>query len=141
MREGLINRGDSASAQRTIREEDITQMARISMDYNPLHLDSEYAETTRFGKRIAHGLFTVSMISALLAMKLPGKGTVILEESFRFLKHVYIDDTITAQITVDDIVYEKSRVILSFACHNQNKECVMVGGVTVVVPGEKIQRI
>lgn len=125
--------GDTATMKRTIKEADVLNMAEISGDYNPIHTDEEYAKSTRFGKRIAHGLFVISMVSALLGNELPGLGTVIATESMKFLRPVYFNDTITASVTVENIFFEKNRVSLSFRCVNQDDLPVMNGSVDVIV--------
>lgn len=125
--------GAVATMQRKILESDIVQMADLSGDHNPIHLDEEYAKTTRFGKRIAHGLFCTAMISALLGNELPGLGTVIMSETMRFLAPVYIGDTILAQVKVESINPEKRRAELSFECRNQDDRQLMTGTVKVMV--------
>lgn len=133
MREFNFKKGDSASLERFISEDDIMHMAELSHDHNPIHVDPQYAEKTRFGRRIAHGLFCGSMISALLGNDLPGLGTIILWENMRFLLPVYIGDTIFAQVCIEDIVPEKRRIRLSFFCRNQENQIVMSGDTEVMV--------
>jgi len=128
-----IKVGDIAQIQRKVNEADIVEMARISGDFNPVHMEDEYAKKTRFKKRIAHGLFGISMISALLGNELPGLGTIILSEQVRFLKPIYIGDTITAQVEVKSIVENKRKIILTFLCENQDKVKIMTGSTEVIV--------
>ena len=122
-----IRKGDIASLQRTISEYDILRMAEISGDYNPIHLDDEYAKTTSFKKVIAHGLFCAAMISALLGNELPGLGTILVSENIQYLRPVFVGDTITASVLVDDIDYETRKITLSFLCENQKKYPVVKG--------------
>lgn len=129
-----IRVGATASLQRIVLEIDVVNMAEISGDYNSAYLDEDYAKTTRFGKRISHGLFCLSMISALLGNTLPGRGTIIVTETVRFLRPVYLGDTITAEVTVEAIEPLKDKVKLSFECRNQNGIAVMSGETLVVVP-------
>lgn len=119
--------------QKTVCEADILQFAELSGDYNPVHLDEAYAKATRFGGRIAHGLFCSAMISALLGMELPGLGTIILSENMRFRYPVYINDTVIAQVQVAAIDPEKNRATISFVCKNQFGKILMDGNAEVTV--------
>lgn len=125
--------GDTASMIRVIRSDDVLNMAQISGDFNPIHIDDEYAAKTRFGRRIAHGLFCVGMVSALLGTKLPGLGTVLVSEEFKYLSPVYLDDEITASVTVEKIDSVKNKVELSFLCVNQERKPVVSGSAKVIV--------
>jgi 3-hydroxybutyryl-CoA dehydratase len=95
--------GDSASLTKTITDADIRAFAELSGDRNPIHLDDEYAATTRFGRRIAHGMLTASLISTVLGTELPGIGTVYLSQNSQFVAPVYPGDTVTARVTVRKI--------------------------------------
>lgn len=125
--------GDTTSMTRVIRSDDVLDMAQISGDFNPIHIDDEYAAKTRFGRRIAHGLFCVGMISALLGTKLPGLGTVLVSEEIKYSSPVYLDDEITASVTVENIDPDKNRVGLSFLCKNQKDKPVVSGSAKVIV--------
>ena len=92
--------GEKAAFSRTITEADIIAYAGFSGDFNPLHVDEEYARTTRFGSRIAHGLLTAGLISNVLGMKLPGPGAIYLSQTLKFTAPVRIGDTITATAEV-----------------------------------------
>lgn len=131
-----IRIGDTASLQRKVTEAEVVQMAEISGDYNPIHLDKEYARTSQFGARIAHGLFCQAMISKLLGNDLPGSGTIIITEEVKFLRPVYLDDTITAQVSVKSIDPETGKAILSVMCRNQKDKPVLTGSILVLVPQE-----
>lgn len=133
MREFNFRKGESARLERFVSEADVIKMAELSCDYNPLHVDSEYAKNTRFGRRIAHGLFCASMVSAILGNDLPGLGTIILWENMRFQLPVYIGDTILAQVCIEEVRPEKRRVRLSFFCRNQDGQVVMSGDTEVMV--------
>lgn len=128
-----LKAGDSAQMCRTVYEEDLDQFARISQDYNPVHLSEEYARNTRFGGRIAHGLFCSAMVSALLGMKMPGLGTIILSESMRFLYPAYIGDTVTARVWVDSVHPEKGRATMAFCCKNQSDRILMEGSAEITI--------
>jgi 3-hydroxybutyryl-CoA dehydratase len=125
--------GDKASLTRRVTEADITMFAEVSGDHNPLHLDDSFAATTRFGKRIAHGMLGASLISAVLGNQLPGAGSIYLSQTIKFLGPVYIDDTITARVTVKNIRDDKPIVTLETVCQNQNGEILISGEALVLV--------
>lgn len=128
--------GQTASFSRTITETDLVIYAGLSGDYNPIHVDSEYAKQTRFQKRIAHGLLTTSLISRLLGMHLPGVGSVYLEQSLKFLRPVFIGDTITTNGEIIEIIKDKRIIKLKTICLNQNNVVVLEGVATMLVPKE-----
>ena len=126
--------GQSAELQKTVMEDDITAFAKVSGDYNPVHLDEEAAKKTMFGGRIAHGMLGASVISAAIAMKLPGPGSIYLAQSLRFTKPVRIGDTVTARVEVLEVIAPRKRVRLGTSCRNQNGELVIDGEATVMIP-------
>ena len=129
--------GDSASTTSVITDERIRQFAEVSGDYNPVHLDEEAAKGSIFGKRISHGMLVASLFSAVLANELPGSGCIYLGQDLRFMKPVFIDDTITATVTVKELIVEKNRVILDTIATNQNGDVVISGTATIMpVKGE-----
>ena len=132
--------GTSESLAKTITDADIVLFAGISCDTNPVHVDDEYAAGTRFGGRIAHGMLSASLISAAIANKLPGPGTIYLGQSLRFLAPVRPGDTVTATVTVKEINSEKRRATLSTVCTVEGV-AVIEGEAQVLVPaassGEK----
>lgn len=134
MRIGELAVGQSAEMTKTVMEDDITAFAKVSGDYNPVHLDEEAARKTMFGGRIAHGMLGASVISAAIAMKLPGPGSIYLGQTLRFTKPVRIGDTVTARIEVVEVIAPKKRVRLATTCRNQNGEVVIDGEATVMVP-------
>lgn len=105
----------------------VQQIAITSGDYNPIHLDEQYAEKSVFKRRIAHGLFCLNGISNIIGNKFPGPGTIILEQSFKYKKAVYIDDEIEIFIKVIDKEDDKDRYVLEITCVNQNSENVLEG--------------
>ncbi len=127
--------GDSATRTTVITAEAVESFAYITGDSNPIHLDDTYAAGTRFGRRIAHGMFTASLISAVLANDLPGPGTIYLGQDIKFKAPVFIGDIITA--TVELIAYREDKRIATFrtACTNQDG-IVMVEGEAVVLAPE-----
>ena len=126
--------GDSAEITKTIEQEDIDAFARVTGDHNPVHVDEEFAKTTRFGKRIVHGMLTASLISAVLANKLPGEGSVYLGQTLQFVVPVFAGDEITARVTVKVIREDKPIVKLETVCVNQRDEVVIRGEATVLLP-------
>ena len=124
--------GDSGTFSKTVTEADVFAFASASGDFNPLHIDEEYARKSVFGHRVAHGILTAAIISAVLGSEIPGLGTVFVELHIKFLKPVYFGDTVTAHATVTEIINPK-RVRLMVACTNQHGEDVALGN-TVVIP-------
>lgn len=119
--------GMTACTAKTVTEADIILFAGISTDVNPAHLDEEYAKGTMFGGRIAHGMLSAGFISAVLANKLPGPGTIYLSQTLKFKAPVRPGDTVTATVTVKEVNVAKNRVVLDTVC--------TVGG-KVVIEGE-----
>ena len=108
--------GMSASVAKTVTEADIILFAGVSTDVNPMHLNEEWAKTTQFGGRIAHGMLSAGFISAALANKLPGPGTVYMSQSLKFKAPVHIGDTVTATVTVREVMVEKRRCVIDTVC-------------------------
>jgi 3-hydroxybutyryl-CoA dehydratase len=99
--------GDTASIMKTISEADISRFAEITGDFNPLHMNDEYAKKSMFGKRVAHGILSAGLISAVLGMKLPGPGALYLDQTLTFKKPVFIGDTLTAKGTIKDKIVKQ----------------------------------
>jgi len=125
--------GDTATLTKTITDEDIRAFAALTGDHNPIHLDDEYAATTRFGRRIAHGMLSAALISAVLANELPGRGSVYLSQSLRFVAPVYPGDTVTARVTITKLRADKPIVTLETVCTNQRDEQLLKGEAVVLV--------
>ena len=125
--------GQSAEFTKTVTESDVVMYAGITGDFNPMHVNEEYARQTQFGGRIAHGMLTAGFISAVLGMKLPGEGSIYLNQTLRFTKPVRIGDTVTARIEVIELFPEKKRVRLATTCRNQNDEKVLDGEALVLM--------
>jgi 3-hydroxybutyryl-CoA dehydratase len=122
-----IRIGDCASFSKTISEFDVYAFAGITGDFNPVHVNRIAAEDSPFGARVAHGMLTAGLISTVLSAELPGPGTIYLSQSLRFLKPVFIGDTITARVEVMELVAEKNRVRLRTSCSNERGEVVAEG--------------
>lgn len=128
-----ITMGDTAEFAKTVSEGDIYQYAGISGDFNPIHVNADYAGKTFFKTRIAHGMLSAGFISNVLGNQLPGPGAVYIRQELNFLAPVRIGDTITARITVIGINAEKNRVTLKTECVNQ-EGTVVIGGQAVLSP-------
>ena len=115
--------GMSHEDKHVVTEQDVIDFARISGDHNPLHMDEEYAKTTIFGERIAHGALTASYVSAILGNDLPGPGAIFTDLNLRFKRPVKIGDTVVARAEVSEMIPRGNRVTLSVKC--------MVDGKTV----------
>ncbi|MGD6903185.1 MaoC family dehydratase [Bacillus infantis] len=126
--------GQEASCSKTITETDVVLFAGLSGDFNPVHIDGEYAKKTRFKQRIAHGLLTSSLLSQLLGVHLPGKGSIYVEQNIRFMAPVFIGDTITAKGTVQGVDQEKRILTLLTECFNQDGTKVLTGTAKMMVP-------
>jgi len=126
--------GQTASISKTLSENDIYLFAGITGDFNPAHINAEYAKNTTFRKRIAHGILSSGLISAVIGMQLPGPGTIYLGQNLKFLAPVYIGDTVTATVQVNSIDEDKHRAILETKCINQDGITVITGEATVMLP-------
>jgi 3-hydroxybutyryl-CoA dehydratase len=126
--------GQSASFTKTMTEADAILFSGISGDLNPVHINQSYAEQSMFKNRIVHGALISSLFSTVLGMYLPGNGTIYLEQDSRFTKPVYLNDTITATVTVEEIILEKNRVKLTTEATNQKGETVVKGYAIVLAP-------
>lgn len=128
-----IKVGDSFSKERLITDELIRAFAEVSGDYNPIHLDEEFAKTTRFGKRIAHGMLSGAFISAVLGYEFVEKKIVYLSQSMKFTAPVYIGDTVTTTTTIANIREDKGIVTMETICTKQDGEVVVKGEAVVMV--------
>ena len=127
--------GDTAEITRTIEQADVQAFADLTGDHNPIHVDESFAKTTRFGRRIAHGMLTASLISSVLASKLPGEGSVYLGQTLHFVAPVFPGDEITARVTVREIREDKPVLKLETLCLNQRGDVVIRGEATVYIRG------
>ena len=136
MRLDELTPGTAAEMAKTVTEADVILFAGVTGDFNPAHVDDEYARRSRFGGRIAHGMLSAGLVSAVLAMKLPGPGTIYLSQSMRFTRPVMIGDTVTARAEVVEVIAAKRRVRLATTCRNQRGETVLDGEALVMVPDD-----
>ena len=130
--------GMSATFAKTITEADIVLFAAASGDNNAMHINEEFAQTTQFKGRITHGMLTASVISAAIAGRLPGPGTVYLGQNLRFRAPVRPGDTVHATVTVRDVLADKGRVTLDTVCTVGGK--VVIDGDAIVMPTSRTRR-
>jgi 3-hydroxybutyryl-CoA dehydratase len=130
--------GQQERFAKTVTDADITLYSGVSGDTNPVHLDEEYASTTIFKTRIAHGMLTASFISAVLGARMPGPGAIYLAQNLRFKAPVRPGDTVTAVCEIKSIDLEKRRVTLSTQCLVKGK--IVVDGEATVMPPSRSQK-
>ena len=131
-----IKIGESFSTTKQITDSVVRAFADLSGDYNPIHLDDNFAAKTRFGRRIAHGMISGALISAVLGNEFKERKIVYLSQSLKFIAPVFLDDFVTAAATVTKIREDKPIVTLETVCRNQNGETVVAGeAVVMILPG------
>ena len=131
-----IEMGMTRYIRKIITDRDIELFAEISTDHNPVHLDDDYARDTIFEGRIAHGMLTAGLISAVIGEQLPGHGTIYMSQNLKFLAPVRPGDLVYAEVKVVDMVIDKRRVKLDCRCE-VNGENVLVGEAIVLAPSRK----
>lgn len=133
-----LRAGDVAEIVHRVDAAAVAEFVEAVGDYNPIHSDPEYAAGTPFKEPIAPGVFTAGLISAVIGTRLPGPGAIYLSQSLKFVKPVLLGDTITARVTVTEVVPERNRIRLSTACRNQRDEDVLTGEAWVMPSRESI---
>ena len=128
-----IKIGDSFSNVRTVTDDLVRRFAELSGDYNPIHLDEEFAKTTRFGRRIAHGMLSGAFISAVLGFELSERKLVYLSQTLQFKSPVYIGDTVTTTATVKHIREDKPVITLDTVSTNQDGKILITGEAAVMI--------
>lgn len=131
-----IEIGMTRGLAKTVTDADIEGFARVSTDHNPVHLDEDYARDTMFSGRIAHGMLTASLISAVIGEQLPGHGAVYLGQTLKFLAPVRPGDRVEAAVTVTEIDHSRRRVSLDCAC-KVGETTVLKGEALVLAPSRK----
>lgn len=126
--------GQEASMSRIVSEADIVAYAALSGDYNPVHLDADYAAKTIFKERIAHGILSAGYISAIFGMKLPGPGAIYVSQSLNFRGPVKIDDRVESLVRLVELIPEKKRARFECLCSVAGKP-VLTGEAVLMVPG------
>ncbi len=125
--------GDSVQLTRTFGDAEIEKFAELTGDRNPLHMDEAFAAHTRFKRRIAQGILSASLISTCIGMHLPGAGAIYLDQTLRFIKPVYVGDTVTLTATVSHIRQDKPILTLSTIWTNQLSQRVIEGEAHVLL--------
>ena len=125
--------GEKASMTKEITTRDITSMAEITGDFNPIHVDEEFARKSRFQGRIAHGVLSAGLISAVLGMHLPGPGAIFLRQTLKYLNPVRVGDTLTAQVEVSKWRPDKKIITLETLCLNQDGDIVLEGEAVLLI--------
>lgn len=133
-----IKIGDFRSFSKTLTEADLILFATVSGDVNPVHLDNEFAEKSIFKERIAHGMWSASLISATLATVIPGPGTIYLNQSLSFRRPVKINETLTVTLTAKSKNPEKQTIIFDCLVKNQDDKTVVSGDAEVIAPRDKV---
>ena len=133
-----ITVGQTARYSKTLTERDVILFAACSGDVNPVHLDKTYAATTPFGEPIGHGMWTGALVSAAIATRLPGPGSVYRNQSLNFKHPVKIGDTVTVTLTVTEIKERLKLITLDCAAHNQDGRLIAKGIAEVIAPAEKL---
>jgi len=124
--------GEKASLKKQITESDVLRFAEVTGDKNPIHIDAEYARQTRFKERIAHGMLTASLISAVIGTRLPGPGNIYVSQSLEFKAPVTFGDVIEAEVEIIEKIPERNRVRLRTVCRNQDGTVVLEGEAVVL---------
>jgi 3-hydroxybutyryl-CoA dehydratase len=125
--------GETAKLIKTVTQSDIEQFAELVGDRNPVHVNPDFAKKTRFGRPIAHGMWGLSLVSAVLGTKLPGPGTIYLSQTVQFKAPVFAGDTLTAKVKVLEVRQDKPIVKLETTCENQKGELILTGESVVLV--------
>lgn len=133
-----LNIGDSECHTMLLTDKIIRGFAELTGDYNPVHLDENFANNSIFKQRIGHGLWASSLISTVLGTKLPGAGTIYLEQKLNFLKPVFIGDSVTAHITLSEKLH-KGKVVFECVVTNGDGVDVISGMAIVLAPSKKVE--
>ena len=128
-----ISPGMSASVSHLVTEVDVARFAELSGDDNPVHLDEEYASKSRYGRRIAHGLFGARLFSGIFGTRLPGRGCVYASQNLKFRRPVFIGDVLVATVTVISVEIKRKIVKFTTVCSVEGKE-VTIGDAEIFIP-------
>jgi 3-hydroxybutyryl-CoA dehydratase len=120
----------------TITQQMVESFASATGDYNPIHMDEDYARETMFKTRVVHGMLHAGLISGIVGTRFPGPGTIYLSQTLKFLKPVFIDDEVTYRLKVLDYLQEKNRLRLETVCINQKGKIAVTGEALVIPPAE-----
>ncbi len=124
--------GQTATIEKTLDKQTVEAFASVSEDYNPIHLDEDFAKTTQFERPIVHGMLASSLISGLLASKVPGAGSIYLGQSLKFVRPIFVGETVTAKVEVTSVRDDKPIAVISTQVLNANGEVAVDGEATVM---------
>ena len=124
--------GQTATIEKTLDKQTVVAFACVSEDYNPIHLDEDFAKTTQFERPIVHGMLASSLISGLLASKVPGAGSIYLGQSLKFLRPIFVGETVTAKVEVISVREDKPIAVISTQVLSANGEVAVDGEATVM---------
>ena len=124
--------GQVATIEKTLDKQTVEAFASVSEDYNPIHLDEDFAKTTQFERPIVHGMLASSLISGLLASKVPGAGSIYLGQSLKFVRPIFVGETVTAKVEVTSVRDDKPIAVISTQVLNANGEVAVDGEATVM---------
>lgn len=127
--------GQKASITKRFSDADVAAFAELSQDFNPIHLDAEYAAASPFSRKIVHGMLVSSLFSGLLGKHLPGEGTIYLGQELKFKKPIFIDQEVTATVEVIKVREDKPIITLSTTCTNDEGVVVIAGEAVVMFEG------
>jgi acyl dehydratase len=133
-----LRTGDVAEVVHHVDADGVAELVDAVGDYNPIHSDPDYAASTPFKEPIAPGVFTAGLISAAIGTKLPGPGAIYLSQNLKFLKPVKLGDTVTARVTIVEVLRERNRIRLETVCLNQRGEEVLTGEAWVMPSRESV---
>jgi len=128
--------GKTYETRITITQEMVEHFARATGDYNPIHMDEDYARGTIFKTRVVHGMLHAGLISGIVGTRFPGSGTIYLAQTLKFLKPVFIGDEVTYRLKVLEYSQKKNRLRLETVCINQRGETVLTGEALVIPPNK-----
>lgn len=128
------NPGDGFSCDRYVSVADVKRFAEVVGDFNPIHLDEEFAEGSFFKKRIVHGAFLAGLVSKVLGMDFPGLGTIYISQNSVFKRPVYVDSKVRVDVKVTEVMAEKRRLVLETFVLNEDDEVCLKGSATVWIP-------
>ena len=124
--------GQTATIEKTLDKQTVEAFASVSEDHNPIHLDEDFAKTTQFERPIVHGMLASSLISGLLASKVPGAGSIYLGQSLKFVRPIFVGETVTAKVEVTSVRDDKPIAVISTQVVNANGEVAVDGEATVM---------
>lgn len=124
--------GQTATIEKTLDKQTVEAFASVSEDYNPIHLDEDFAKTTQFERPIVHGMLASSLISGLLASKVPGAGSIYLGQSLKFIRPIFVGETVTAKVEVTSVRDDKPIAVISTQVLNAKGEVAVDGEATVM---------